>query len=157
VLREEALVRLAFERGIDPSLIAGLIRQESNFDPSATSKAGARGLMQIMPGTGSQIARRERYPLWDPVLLYEPDVSLEMGTFHLAGLLARADHVNYVLAAYNAGGARVRRWRRRAGTDDPELFVERIPFRETRGYVKKVQQNRDVYQELYGWDTDNDR
>ncbi|MEE8062180.1 MAG: transglycosylase SLT domain-containing protein [Gemmatimonadales bacterium] len=152
VLREEALVRLAAERDIDPALVAGIIRQESNFDPSATSRAGARGLMQIMPGTGSQIARRERYPLWDPVLLYEPDVSLEMGTSHLAGLLRRSDHVNYVLAAYNAGGGRVRRWRRRAGTEDPELFVERIPFRETRGYVKKVQTNRGVYASLYGWE-----
>ena len=97
------------------------------------------------------MARRERYPLWDPILLYEPDVSLEMGTSHLAGLLSRSDHVNYVLAAYNAGGTRVKRWRRRAGADDPELFVERIPYRETRGYVKKVQQNRGVYRELYGW------
>lgn len=151
VLRPEALLNLAQERHLDPALIAGLIRQESNFDPSATSRAGARGLMQILPGTGSHIARRERYPLWDPVLLYQPDVSLEMGTIHLANLINSYGHPNYVLAAYNAGGSRVRRWRRRAGVEDPELFVERIPYRETRDYVKIVQTNRDVYAVLYGW------
>ena len=151
VLRPDALLNLAQERDLDPALIAGLIRQESNFDPSATSRAGARGLMQILPGTGSHIARRERYPLWDPVLLYEPDVSLEMGTTHLANLINSYGHPNYVLAAYNAGGTRVRRWRRRAGAEDPELFVERIPYRETRDYVKIVQTNRDVYAGLYGW------
>jgi len=151
VLRPDALLDLAGERALDPALVAGLIRQESNFDPSATSRAGARGLMQILPGTGSHIARRERYPLWDPVLLYEPDVSLEMGTTHLANLINSYGHPNYVLAAYNAGGSRVRRWQRRAGVEDPELFVERIPYRETRNYVKIVQTNRDVYAGLYGW------
>jgi soluble lytic murein transglycosylase len=151
VLRPDALLNLANERQLDPALVAGLIRQESNFDASATSRAGARGLMQIMPGTGSHIARRERYPLWDPVLLYEPDVSLEMGTTHLASLINSYGHPNYVLAAYNAGGSRVRRWQRRAGVEDPELFVERIPYRETRDYVKIVQANRDVYAGLYGW------
>jgi soluble lytic murein transglycosylase len=151
VLRPDALLNLANERDVDPALIAGLIRQESNFDPSATSRAGARGLMQIMPGTGSNIARRERYPLWDPVLLYEPDVSLEMGTTHLANLINSYGHPNFVLAAYNAGGSRVRRWQRRAGVEDPELFVERIPYRETRNYVKIVQANREVYAGLYGW------
>ena len=151
VLRPDALLSLAHERDLDPALVAGLIRQESNFDPSATSRAGARGLMQILPGTGSQIARRERYPVWDPVLLYQPDVSLEMGTTHLASLVNSYGHANYVLAAYNAGGTRLRRWQRRAGVDDPELFVERIPYRETRDYVKIVQTNRDMYAGLYGW------
>lgn len=152
VLREDALLSLAEERALDPALIAGLIRQESNFDPSATSRAGARGLMQILPGTGSTIARRERYPLWDPVLLYEPDVSLEMGTTHLASLIGRWGHPNYVLAAYNAGGTRVRRWQRRSGAGDPEMFVERIPYRETRDYVRRVQTNREVYAGLYSWE-----
>ena len=74
-----------------------------------------------------------------------------MGTTHLANLVNSYGHANYVLAAYNAGGSRVRRWRRRAGVDDPELFVERIPYRETRNYVKIVQTNREVYARLYGW------
>lgn len=152
VLHRDVLTALAKARELDPALVAALIRQESSFDPRATSGAGARGLMQVMPRVGAQLARSEGYPFWDPVLLWQPDVNLELGTRHLRGSLGTGERsLPYALAAYNAGSGRLSRWRRKRGVDDPELFVERIPFAETRDYVRIVQRNREMYSGLYRW------
>jgi len=136
---------------LDPSLVAALIRQESLYDPEATSPAGARGLMQMMPEVGRGVAKSLDYDTWDPVLLYQPDVNIELGTAHLRELLDSQGSVVEVLAAYNAGGHRVARWRTKAGADDPEFLVERIPYVETRDYVRIVQRNRALYRALYRW------
>jgi soluble lytic murein transglycosylase len=151
VLQRDGILALAREHGVEPALIAGLIRQESAFDPSATSRAGARGLMQIMPDVGRKVARAEGFPFWDPVLLYQPDVSLQLGVTHLRDLLRQHSDLPHVLAAYNAGTSRLERWLMRPGADNLEIFTERIPFRETRGYVRAVLRNRDVYRLLYSW------
>ncbi|HJR66204.1 MAG TPA: transglycosylase SLT domain-containing protein [Gemmatimonadaceae bacterium] len=145
-----ALTREAERHRLDPALVAALIRQESNFEPRATSRAGARGLMQIMPAVGRQLASAEDYHMWDVELLYQPDVSLELGTTHLAGLLSGYAHVSHALAAYNAGSSRAKRWLEKPGTADPEVFVERIPFRETRDYVRIILRNRELYRSMYG-------
>jgi soluble lytic murein transglycosylase len=147
---EGLLTREAESHQLDRALVAALILQESNFNPEATSRAGARGLMQIMPAVGRQLASARRYHLWDASLLYQPEVSLELGTTHLAGLLSDYQHVSHALAAYNAGSSRARRWLERGGADDPEIFIERIPFRETRDYVRIVLRNRELYRNLYG-------
>jgi soluble lytic murein transglycosylase len=147
----DALVEESRRNGLDPALVAGLIRQESSFNPHAVSAAGARGLMQLMPTVGAAIARGRGYPLWNPALLFDPDVSLELGTAHLASSLKAGTATARALAAYNAGGSRVARWSQRPGTDDPELFAEWIPFTETRDYVRIVQRNADIYRALYGW------
>ena len=148
---EHALVREIERHHLDAALVAALIRQESNFDPRATSRVGARGLMQIMPAVGRQLATTQRYHTWDAALLYQPDVSLELGTIHLAGMLKNFADITHALAAYNAGSARAKRWLERAGTDDPEVYVERIPFAETRDYVRVILRNRELYRALYGW------
>jgi peptidoglycan lytic transglycosylase len=155
VAMRDVLAAEATERKLDPALVAGLIRQESSFNPRATSVAGARGLMQVMPEVGRQIARSLRFPVWDPVLLYQPDVNLQLGIAHLANLLRGTDDLTRVLAAYNAGSSRVRRWSTKIGADDPEIFTERIPFVETRDYVRIVQRNREMYAMLYEWNTDH--
>jgi soluble lytic murein transglycosylase len=147
---EIALTREARRRGLDRALVAALIRQESNFEPRATSRAGACGLMQIMPPVGRQLASAERYHLWDAALLYQPDVSLELGMMHLAGLLRDYRDVAHALAAYNAGSSRAKRWLEQAGTEDAEVFVERIPFPETRDYVRIILRDRELYRRLYG-------
>jgi soluble lytic murein transglycosylase len=147
---ERVLTREAERHRLDPSLVAALIRQESSFEPRATSRAGARGLMQIMPAVGRQLAAAEDYHTWDAELLYQPDVSLELGMTHLAGLLSGYSHVSHALAAYNAGSSRAKRWLEKAGTQDPEVFVERIPFRETRDYVRIIMRNRELYRSMYG-------
>jgi soluble lytic murein transglycosylase len=138
-------------RQLDPALVAALVRQESHFTARATSSAGARGLMQVLPSVGRRIARALAYPLWDPVLLYQPDVNVEIGTVHLAGAVVQYPHPAYALAAYNAGDSRVARWRRAPELADPELFVERIPYPETRDYVRAILRTREMYRALYGW------
>jgi len=121
------------------------------FDPAATSGVGARGLMQIMPEVGRGLAQAAGFPIWDPVLLYQSDVSLQLGTRHLEELARRYTRPVEVLAAYNAGASRVERWSERAGAADAELFAERIPYVETRDYVRIIQRNRDLYRSLYDW------
>ncbi|MCU0620970.1 MAG: transglycosylase SLT domain-containing protein [Gemmatimonadales bacterium] len=149
---EDALKAESGRRQVDGSLVAALIRQESLYDPAATSSAGARGLMQLLPDVGRQVARGLSYATWDPVLLYQPDVNIELGTAHLADLLAQRGNVVEVLAAYNAGAHRVVRWRTKPGTDDPEVLAERIPYTETRDYVRIIQRNRALYRALYPWE-----
>jgi soluble lytic murein transglycosylase len=151
VLHAETLLENARAMSLDPALVAGLIRQESTWNPDAVSPVGARGLMQLMPSVGASIASGRGYPVWDPVLLFDPDVSMQLGTRHLASSLRGRDDPTRALAAYNAGASRVTRWSRRPGVSDPELFAEWIPFVETRGYVRAVVRNRAVYAGMYGW------
>jgi soluble lytic murein transglycosylase len=151
VVHQDALLAEAAEQQLDPSFVAALIRQESMFNPSATSPAGARGLMQVMPDLGGKLAGSLGYPVWDPVLLYQPDVSLQLGSYHLQELAVRYTEPSHVLAAYNAGASRVERWAKRTGVDDPEVFAERIPFVETRGYVRVIYRNQELYRSLYAW------
>jgi soluble lytic murein transglycosylase len=146
----EALIRREAERrGVDAHLAAALIRQESRFTPDAVSGVGARGLMQLMPDVARSIARAEgrRFTV---AMLDDPAVNVPIGMRHLASDLARWPHPAYALASYNAGGSRVARWRARPGGDDPELFAERIPFAETRDYVRTVLRTRALYRQLHG-------
>ncbi|HEU4629624.1 MAG TPA: transglycosylase SLT domain-containing protein [Gemmatimonadaceae bacterium] len=153
VVHRDVLAAEAAEHGLDPALVAALIRQESNFQADARSAANARGLMQLLPSVGRSIARAMDFPVWEDALLYEPDVNVRLGTAHLASLMERYDGVlPNVLAAYNAGGSRVTRWEQKVGADDdPELFAERIPYDETRDYVRIVERNRAIYRALYPW------
>jgi len=141
---------LVADRGLDPWLVAGLIRQESAFNPLARSIADARGLMQVLPSVGGQLARQMGWTEWDPVLLYQPEVSLSLGTIHLAEMIRRYPDIFRVLAAYNAGPSRVERWNQRPGVqDDPDLFLEQIPYLETRNYLRRVLRNAEFYRALY--------
>ena len=150
LLREADLLARARANRVDPALVAGVIRQESAWNPGAASRAGALGLMQVLPRVGAEIARSRRYPAWDPALLFVPEVSLELGTAHLAASLSRYSDLARALAAYNAGASRVRRWGALAGTSDPEVFIERIPYVETRDYVRVVMRNTEMYRALHG-------
>ncbi|HXV60408.1 MAG TPA: transglycosylase SLT domain-containing protein [Vicinamibacteria bacterium] len=135
---------------LDPFLVAALIRQESTFNPRVRSRAGARGLMQILPATGRVLARQERrkYALAD---LYVPEINIRYGTRYLKQELARFDErVDYALASYNAGPNRVRRWTGMDMSLDAEVFIEEIPFDETRNYVRLVLRNEMLYRRLYG-------
>jgi soluble lytic murein transglycosylase len=141
--------REAREHGIDPYLLAAVIRQESAFRPAVTSHAGARGLMQLMPATAKEVARRAGIA-WDPRYLESAAANLHLGATHLAALLRQYDgRVVPALAAYNAGGRPVSRWLRYPEASDPVHFVERIPYVETRGYLRSVLRNRELYRGLY--------
>lgn len=139
----------ARRRGVDPFLAAGLIRQESWFNPVAVSPAGAVGLMQVMPETGRMLARREGIAGFEPGMLRDPRTNVRLGMRFLADQLRRYPTLTDAFAAYNAGPGRVARWRSFPEHRDEDLFVERIPFQETRDYVKKVRLNRHLYRALY--------
>ncbi len=151
VVEREALDASARANGLDPALVAGLIRQESSFNPRATSPVGARGLMQLMPDVGRALAKSRKITSLDPDRLYEPVLNIQLGTAHLAGLFRGNREVVQALAAYNAGESRLARWMKKAGSADPELFTERIPYVETRDYVRSVARNRAFYKILYDW------
>ena len=138
----------AQEFGVDPLLLVAIVRQESVFDVEALSPAGARGLAQLTPGTAALTARGldvTFYPEWITV----PDLNLHLGAAHLAELLRRFGRIETAIAAYNAGASPVRRWLERDGADDPDQFIELIPYPETRGYVRSVIRNRELYRVLY--------
>ena len=147
---EDVLRRKAAERGLDPALVAGVILQESSFDAEALSRAGARGLMQIMPATGRGLARQRRVR-YSPAALFDPETSLDFGTFYLRRLSDRfGGAVEKVLVGYNAGPHRVDKWTGlRPGLPEEE-FIDTIPFTETRFYVRIVLTSREEYRRLYG-------
>lgn len=148
---QDPLVAASRAEGVEPALAAALIRQESLFDSMATSRAGARGLMQVMPAVGRELARSGRTSPWHADSLYQPVTNLQLGTAHLAWALERYSGLERTLAAYNAGGSRVTRWARFPGSADREVFVEWIPFPETRSYVRTVLRNLEFYRGLYSW------
>ena len=140
----------AQDRDLDPYLVLGLIRQESLFDTRARSPAMALGLMQLIPPTASRIAKQLGLPVPSQDNLFEPEVNVTLGTQYLKDLLQRyANNWYKAIAAYNAGEAAVDRWEKEIATDDIEEFVERIPYVETRGYVKLVLRNHQIYKRLY--------
>ena len=145
------LVAEAKERKLDPFMVAALIRQESSFQAQVASGVGARGLMQVMPETGKALARAAGIDGWKVSLLYQPEINAHLGTLFLADQMASYDgSLPSVFAAYNAGPSRVERWERFPEARDAELFTERIPYRETREYVKILTRNIAIYRGLYG-------
>lgn len=141
----------ARERDVDPFLVAALIRQESMFNPRARSPVGALGLMQVMPQTGATLARTLGIPRFRPEMLTQPELNVAFGTTYLAQQLrAYGDRLDAVLAAYNAGPGRVRRWQQFPEWREGPLFAERIPFEETRDYVRIIQNSRRIYAAIYG-------
>lgn len=145
------LKKYSVENGLDPYLVASLIRQESEFNPIAVSRASAVGLMQLLPKTGKLVAHQESLRRYNPSQLYTPGVNLELGTRYFRGMV---DHFGgsfeYALAAYNAGSDRVEEWLGQGKYRDEQEFVESIPFTETREYVQAIMRNASVYRLLYG-------
>ena len=141
----------AAKHEVDPFLMAALIRQESAFDAGIVSVAGAIGLMQVIPATGQELARREGPRPFTSAALKAPDVNLHLGSRYLAQMFGRYDgQLPLVLSAYNAGPSRASRWSRLPEASDLQRFTERIPFLETRNYVKSVARNARIYRWLYG-------
>lgn len=132
------------QKKIDPLLILSLIRQESAFNKQARSIAGARGLMQVMPATARMVSKVRA------AKLYEPSTNIDVGTKYFLSQLQQYDgDVEFTLAAYNAGINRVDDWRKRYPTDNRLLFLDLIPFRETREYVSSILRNYYWYVKLY--------
>ncbi|MBO0722695.1 MAG: transglycosylase SLT domain-containing protein, partial [Blastocatellia bacterium] len=144
----------ASRQGLDPYLVAGLIRQETVFEPQVRSYANAYGLMQIVPSTGRAIARRNslgggRIKTSD---LYNASFNIQLGCAYIKELIDRFGRFEYVAAAYNGGPTRVSRWLKELPTADIEEWVESIPISQTRLYVQGVYRNARQYMRLYDED-----
>jgi len=145
---EESIRKFSAKNRIDPSLVMGLILQESYFNPKAKSRVGATGLMQIMSPTGKELGARLRVP-FSAARLENPDVNIELGTFHLKNLIDLFDGNAYLaIASYNAGQGNVLKWKRAASGKPLDELLESIPFPETRNYVKRVTMLRSAYSRI---------
>ena len=135
----ETVTREAENRQIDPAWVYAVARQESAMSPDARSPAGAMGLMQLMPSTGKAVAKKLKYPIKSTDQLLEPDTNIRLGAYYLRQVLDRFNN-NPVLAtaAYNAGPHRVSKWFPEEKTVDADIWVESMPFHETRQYVRRV-------------------
>lgn len=144
----------AQRHSLDPAWVFAVVRQESAFMEDAHSRAGARGLMQLMPATARLVAKKvlSRKP---PRLteLYEPDTNIGLGTAYLRRVLNRlGDHPVLATAAYNAGPHRVERWLPDESIDS-DIWIEVVPFRETRGYLRRVMAYTVIYEKRLGIET----
>lgn len=142
--------REAERRGVDEYLIAAIINNESKFRQGVSSHRGAKGLMQLMPETAAWIADKLEDKSYREERLSEPDLNIRYGTWYIAFLLELYEgNETLALAAYNAGSTVVHDWMESHGWDDHFADVEKIPYEETKHYVKKVLTDRDRYRKLY--------
>ncbi len=140
----------ARQQGLDPYMVAALIRQESEFDPQALSAKHAYGLTQVEPATGRLLARRAGIRHFSNRALFQPAVNLKLGARYLRALLDQWNGKwEQALASYNAGKSRVTDWITWNQYQEPVEFVESIPFTETREYVEAVLRNAAIYRQLY--------
>ncbi len=137
---------------LDKALVYAFVRQESCFNRRAESKAGAVGLMQIMPDTGREVANMLQYP-FQKQLLKDPAYNLSLGQNYLLKLMdmsAIGDNLVFLAVAYNAGPGNLIRWKKKMNCDDPLLFLESIPSKETRSFVERIIVNYWIYRSLMG-------
>jgi soluble lytic murein transglycosylase len=137
-------------RGLDPYVVAALVAQESTFDPVIRSPANAIGLMQIMPATGRQYARKLGIAPFSEGTLTNPEINVRIGTTYFSELVNRFGGHHYALASYNAGEGRVVRWQRERPSLPQDEFIDDIPFPETQNYVKRILGTAHDYRRLYG-------
>jgi soluble lytic murein transglycosylase len=135
--------------GAELALVAAVIREESAYDPRAVSSVGAIGLMQLMPDTGRWVARRIGLDLPGKDALYNPETNIRLGASYLSFLLEQFEgNFVYAIAAYNAGSGAVDRWITSFGSRDQDEFIESIPYRETRNFVKRVLRSLGEYRRI---------
>jgi peptidoglycan lytic transglycosylase len=144
VPHRDVLEASAKEWALDEAILYSLIRQESRFVPEARSRAGAMGLMQLMPATAKWVARQIPVQPFKVDMLVRPEVNIRMGTYYFRRVLSALGHPILATAAYNAGPGRARRWRDERPLEGA-IYAETIPFNETRDYVKKVFANAWFY------------
>ncbi len=151
VYYRDLIERWSGAHGLDPWLVAAVVKVESNFSTTAVSPRGAIGLMQVLPETGRWVADQIGARDFFPDLLLDPETNVRMGTWYLAALLEEfSGREAAALAAYNAGRGRVWRWMAETGWDGSLRGLEAVPFAETRQFVRKVLRMRRVYGWVHG-------
>ncbi|MBM3241590.1 tetratricopeptide repeat protein [Candidatus Poribacteria bacterium] len=147
---KELIYKYAAAYKIDPFFVAAMMREESRSDRDIVSSAGAIGLMQIMPATGEDFAKKFNIQDFNTDMLFEPEVNVRVGAWEMKSYMDRFDNNLFiVIGAYNAGPGRMREWMKRIDLSDLDEFIEDIPFVETRRHIKKVLDSYILYQELY--------
>ena len=150
---DAAIRREAAKNSLDPAWVAAEIRAESVFDPNARSSADARGLMQVLPGTGAGVAAKIGLPWKGGDDLYDADTNIAIGSAYLRQLMDKYGGKPYqVIAGYNAGPAPLGRWMSQRPTMDPDFWIETISYKETREYVARVLS----FSTLYDWRLNGD-
>ncbi|MBI5099675.1 MAG: transglycosylase SLT domain-containing protein [Nitrospirae bacterium] len=137
-------------RGVDKYLVAAVIREESRFDPDAVSWAGAMGLMQLMPATAYRVKKDIKLRLKDSSEIHDVKKNIFLGTHYLSGLIKEFKELPFAIAAYNAGENALKRWMAKYNKNDIIEFIENIPYKETRLYVKKVLRSYWRYRTMNG-------
>ena len=134
---------------IEPGLVYAIMREESGYRPKIVSVSGARGLLQLMPETAERVARESQLDDFSPDDLFEPGVNIQLGSDYLSTLLRRFDgRTSAAIGSYNAGPQAVARWVNDGPVED-DIWVEEIPYDQTRGYVKRVLRSLHAYRVLY--------
>ena len=153
-LHHDATIRReAARNNLDPAWVAAEIRAESVFDPNARSSADARGLMQVLPGTGAAVAAKLGMPWKGGESLYDADTNIALGSAYLRQLMDKYGGKPYqVIAGYNAGPAPLNRWVSQRPTMDPDFWIETISYKETRDYVARVL----AFSTVYDWRLNGD-
>ncbi|MFQ6039730.1 MAG: tetratricopeptide repeat protein [Candidatus Poribacteria bacterium] len=135
---------------IDPFFVIAMIRSESGYDAGAVSSAGAYGLMQVMPSTGGEIARKLKIRPFNPGKLFQPEINIHIGIWHMKNLMNSFDNNHALVSgAYNGGQGRMQRWVEKSDLSDIDEFIEDIPIDETRSHIKRVIDSYYIYRELY--------
>jgi soluble lytic murein transglycosylase len=146
----ELIYTTARKYDVDPMLVFAIIRAESKYETWAESDVGAKGLMQIMPETAEWIAERKGISGFEPDHLHEPHLNVDFGCWYLSFLIKEFDNnLPLTIAAYNAGNNRVRGWVGQGLWDGDVKELDKIPYEETRHYVKNVLKNYEAYQAIY--------
>ncbi len=140
----------AEQYGVPETLIFAVIRTESSFDSGAVSSAGAVGLMQMLPETFEWLTDEILFDHLESGMLYDPETNIKYGTYLLSRYYDRYGDWRLVFAAYNGGPGNLDKWLEDPEYSDGEGGLKKIPFRETRNYVKKVTDAWDMYERLYG-------
>lgn len=144
------VIQNAQRYNLDPLLILSIMREESHFRPAVVSPAGAKGLMQIMPKTGSLVSKSLNIVDFEPQMLDIPEINIQLGSWYLSQLLIKFNNqLPLAIASYNAGPGAVDRWIKKNKDVDIDVFIEEIPYRETRNYVKRVLQTYGIYNFVY--------
>jgi len=145
----DLIKRYSQKYGLDPYLVLAIIKAESDFKPNAISRKNARGLMQITEKTGKWGAEQLNLGNYTNDALYDPEINISIGCWYLSVLYKEFGETELVIAAYNGGSGNVSKWLKDKSLSPDGKTLDKIPFRETEQYIKKVKNNYSVYKELY--------
>ena len=146
---EHFVEKYAKEYNLEPTLVFGVIRTESDFDVYAVSSADAKGLMQITDETASDCAKKIKMKNYTSDMLFDPETNIKLGCYYLNYLIGKYKHVSNALAAYNGGPGNADDWIESDENTDSSGKLVNIPFSETQNYVRRVLEAQQMYKELY--------